>query len=353
MKESIAVIYGGKSPEHEVSCLSAASIIKELRGAGYDVMPVYISRGGKWLLQETDSSPKETGLKLNPSFTQKAFICSNGEVLQPSVIFPIVHGATGEDGILQGILEMLEIPYVGSGVAASAAGMNKVIAKELVKAESINVLPHVLIKDGDTNIPELINAAAKMGFPLFVKPVSQGSSVGITKVKKQEDLPAAIDKAFRFDTVIMIEKGVDFARELICGVLGNTSTCEASQVGEVAVQGSHEFYDYEAKYLDDNGMKLLIPAPLDNEQSMYVKESSIKVFRALGACGYARVDFFMERHSNGIWFGEINTAPGFTSHSLYPALWKCTGLSVIKVIERLIEIAKIDFNTKKKRSLIR
>lgn len=339
MIKKIAVIYGGKSPEHEVSCDSATSIINELRSAGHDVIPVYIARTGRWLVQEPDQAPAEKGTELFPSFAEECFLTSGGDKIKPDVLFPIIHGTTGEDGILQGVLEMTGLPYAGSGVAASAAGMNKVVSKQLARSAGINVLPHVILTVSDENYSEKISEAEKMGFPLFVKPVSQGSSVGITKVKRPEDIEQALKNAFRFDRTVMIEKGVDSAREMVCGVLGGTYDCMASMVGEVCVQGGHEFYDYEAKYLDDNGMKLVIPASIDKEHENYIKNAAVKIFRALGCNGFSRVDFFVDRKSGEIWFGEINTAPGFTSHSLYPSLWKKNGMPVKDVLEKLIEIA--------------
>ena len=349
MKKNIAVVYGGKSPEHEVSCDSASSIIAEFRKAGYEVLPVYIARCGRWLCQEPSEAPAEKGAELLISFHDSCFITLDGKKIKPEAIFPIVHGTTGEDGILQGVFEMMGIPYAGSGVAASAFGMNKLIAKGLVRKTGINVLPDIIITETDkNNLAEKIKQASGMEFPLFVKPVSQGSSVGITKVKKEADLLPAIENAFRFDKAVMVEKGVDFAREMVCGVLGSGNDCKASPVGEVCVQGNHEFYDYEAKYLDNNGMKLIIPAQICKDDEEYMRSAAIDIFRELGCSGFARVDFFADRDSGKIWFGEINTAPGFTSHSLYPALWKQAGIPVISVLEKLIETAIADRKAKQK-----
>lgn len=353
MKRKIALVYGGKSPEHEVSCDSAATIAAELIAGGHEVRPVYITREGKWLLQQPDQLGKCEGIEAVPSLHSSCFNNVSGEELfRPDVVFPIVHGTTGEDGVLQGVFELMGVPYAGAGLTASACGMNKAVSKELVKAAGINVLPHIIILESDRrDKPEFdsrLCEAEKLGFPLFVKPVSQGSSVGITKVKTFNDLAAAVNNAFRFDIAVMIEKGVDCAREMVCGVLGSISECEASPVGEVCVQGTHEFYDYEAKYLDNDGMRLVIPANLEKEQSDYIRSSAVSVFRALGCSGFARVDFFMDRNSGQIWFGEINTAPGFTSHSLYPALWKSAGFPIIRTLERIMEIAISDREARKK-----
>ena len=357
MKKTIAVVYGGKSPEHEVSCDSAAAIIKELTAGGYDTKPVYISRKGTWLLQNPEEIGTKNGVEIFPSVPKSCFTDKHGNVsLKPDLLFPIIHGTTGEDGVMQGFFELMDIPYSGCGVTASACGMDKAVAKGIVKAAGINVLPHVIVRKYEMDTVALndkIAMAEKMGFPLFVKPVSQGSSVGTTKVKNKEMLIPAIEKALQFDTAAMIEKGVDMAREIVCGVLGGIKECSTVPAGEVCVQGSHEFYDYEAKYLDNDGMKLLIPAPITAVQMEYVRKSSEKIFLELGCRGFARVDFFVDRKSGDIWFGEINTAPGFTFHSLYPAMWKAAGIPVIEVLEKIINYAFEAFDEKHKLSIIR
>ena len=356
-KLNIVLVYGGKSPEHEVSCDSAASIASELRSGGHSVYPVCISREGKWFLQDIDLIGKKnvSQIEIFPSIEHSIFAAESMQI-RPDVIFPIIHGKTGEDGIIQGFFEMMDIPYAGSGVLASACGMNKAISKEIVKAAGIDVLPHVLISESERDKPDMdkkMEEAANLGFPLFVKPVSQGSSVGITKVKEKSGLREAINNAFRFDTTVMVEKGVERAREFVCGVLGSAMECKAVPAGEVCVQGEHEFYDYEAKYLDDCGMKLVIPAPLDKDQMDHVCDAAVKVFKALGCSGFARVDFFADRTTGEIWFGEINTAPGFTSHSLYPALWKSAGVPVINVLEKIMDIAIKEYETRKKLEIFR
>lgn len=344
--KTIAVIFGGKSPEHEVSVDSAKTICDVLSTMGYKVLPVYISRKGIWYLSDPKvAMSDENAVVINPSLTEKCFLSDNKKIYA-DIIFPIIHGSTGEDGILQGMLEMFDVPYVGSGVGASSIGMNKVITKQIVKETEVSVLPQVIITRHDEDKNTKIQQADKMEYPLFVKPVSQGSSVGITKVKKFDELMSAVDYAMRFDRAVMIEQGVDFAREMVCGVLGNDKHCEASLVGEVIPQGKHEYYDYESKYLDENGMKLVIPAILENSNSELIRSWAVKIFKAVGACGFARVDFFMDRKTSKIWFGEINTAPGFTSHSLYPSLWAKTGKSASIVIQELLDIAQEEYKVK-------
>ena len=357
-KKTVGVIFGGKSPEHEVSIESAKTVCAELEEAGFSVLPIYAPRAGGWRLVSQKalvSGGKLSGPKLEPSFESSCFLKQGGGRLRPDAVFPIIHGATGEDGILQGALELLGLPYVGCGVAASAVGMDKVISKELAAIEGVPVLPHVVVRSHQRPaLGPLLKKALAMGFPLFVKPVAQGSSVGITKVKKAADLKRAVDYAFRFDTAVIIEKGVDRAREIVCGVLGSAAQASASVTGEVVPKGKHEFFDYEAKYLDDNGMEFLLPAPLLPETGTALRMLAVKVFQALGCSGLARVDFLLDPSDEfKFWFCEINTLPGFTSHSLYPRLWAKTGLKPSVVIRKLVEIALKERAARKKLSTAR
>jgi D-alanine-D-alanine ligase len=253
----------------------------------------------------------------------------------------MIHGSTGEDGVLQGLLELLDLPYAGCGVTASAVGMDKVISKELAALAGIPVLPHVVVRAHQrSTMGPLLKKAARLGFPLFVKPVAQGSSVGVTKVKTFSALKPAVENAFRFDTAVMLEKGVDRAREIVCGVLGSQDGAKASVCGEVVPRGKHEFYDYEAKYLDNSGMELRLPAPLAAAVSGKLRAMAAQIFLALGGSGLARVDFFVDpKDERKMYFCEINTLPGFTSHSLYPRLWEKTGLKPERVLKELVAIA--------------
>ncbi|HBA60487.1 MAG TPA: D-alanine--D-alanine ligase A, partial [Elusimicrobia bacterium] len=330
MKKKIAVVFGGRSPEHEVSIESAKTVCAKLVSAGFAVLPFYAPRRGAWRLVQLKALLKNkplTGPELEPSLAGGCFLKRGGGKVRPDAVFPIIHGSTGEDGVLQGLLEMLELPYTGCNVTASAVGMDKIISKELVALEGVPVLPHVVIRAHQrAAMGSLLKKATRLGFPLFVKPVAQGSSVGVAKVKKPAQLKPAVENAFRFDTAVMIEKGVDMAREIVCGVLGSPAGAAASVNGEVVPQGGHEFYDYEAKYLDDNGMALKLPAPLPARTAAALRETAVKVFHALGASGLARIDFFVDpKNASKFWFCEINTLPGFTSHSLYPRLWQKTG----------------------------
>ncbi len=343
MKKTIGVIFGGRSAEHEVSIESAKTVVKNLCLAGYAVKPIYIPQRGAWRLAAPEAPAKGgklKGAKIEPCFERGGFMLDRRR-LKLDALFPLVHGSTGEDGILQGFLELLGLPYAGSGVLASAAGMDKVLSKAIAGARGLPLLPHVELSGRDKkSLAAGLKAARRLGLPLFVKPVQLGSSVGITKVKAFKDLGRAVAFAFRFDSRVMIEKGVDRAREIVCGVLGTPLDARASVAGEVRPKGKHEFYDYEAKYLDDNGMDFLAPAPLAKKTALKMRELSVVIFKAMGCHGMARVDFLLDpKKENRFYFCEINTIPGFTSHSLYPTLWKNTGLDPVKLSDRLVKLA--------------
>jgi D-alanine-D-alanine ligase len=341
MKKTICVIFGGRSAEHEVSVESARTVTDKLFLAGYSVLPVYIPRCGAWRLVGREAFVKRgelRGEKVEPSLEKGSFLL-RGRPLGIDAVFPLVHGSTGEDGVLQGFLELLGLPYVGSGVLASAAGMDKILSKNIAEEHGLPVLPHVVIRD-KRRAAAALKAARRLGLPLFVKPVSQGSSVGVVKVKALGDLAKAVAFAFRFDSAVMIEKGVDRAREIVCGVLGSPDDASASVAGEVRPKGKHEFYDYEAKYLDENGIEFTAPARLSESAARKLRGASAAVFSALGCHGMARVDFFVDpKNEKKFYFGEINTIPGFTSHSLYPALWKNTGVDIVRLVDRLVRLA--------------
>ncbi len=358
MKKKIGVIFGGKSPEHEVSIESAKTVCAKFEKAGFTALPLYAPRSGGWRLVPLKTllaGGKLAGAEIEPSLARGCFVKKGGSAVRPDALFPIIHGSTGEDGVLQGMLELLGIPYTGCGVTASAVGMDKVISKELAALDAIPVLPHVVIRAHQkAAIRPLLKKAEKLGFPLFVKPVSQGSSVGVTKVKRASELRAAVLNAFRFDTAVMAEKGVDRAREIVCGVLGSAEGAKASICGEVVPQGKHEFYDYEAKYLDDRGMALKMPAPLSAGTAAKLRELSVRIFLALGGSGLARVDFLVDpKDEKKIYFCEINTLPGFTSHSLYPRLWEKTGLKPEKVLKELVSIAVRSMAARRRLSIAR
>jgi len=360
-KMNIGVLYGGRSGEHDVSLCSAASVFSALDREKYQVMAIGIARDGRWYVQDnpkviTDKdfgrklALKKRGMWLVNHFDQKNKLHlydlknKNKEVII-DVVFPVLHGTFGEDGTLQGLLELAMVPYVGADVTGSAVGMDKDIAKRLLKEAGIPVVPSLTInKQQWKNNQKLIikNALDKLGLPLFVKPVCTGSSVGVKKVKKKELLAEAMDFAFQFDTRVMIEKAVD-CREIECAVLGNENPA-ASVLGEIIPR--HEFYSYEAKYLDPDGAALKIPTEIKASFADAIRKTAVEGYMALGCSSMARVDFFLDRKTNKFYLNEINTLPGFTSISMYPKLWEATGLKYSDLLDKLIILA-LDRHKKK------
>ena len=349
-KIRVALLFGGKSGEHEVSLRSAASVLTAIDREKYSVIPIGITKEGRW--------------RSNPNFQEESFaqilqtgasVClpaepADHQIIQTrlerewignkasiDVVFPVLHGPYGEDGTLQGLLEMANIAYVGAGVLGSAVGMDKDVMKRLVKQAGIPGVEFITFLEGEwQKRPQQIQdeIAEKLGFPCFVKPANLGSSVGISKVKVPEALDSAINLACQYDRKVIVEQGID-GREIECSVLGNDQPI-ASLPGEIIP--SREFYDYEAKYIDENS-KLLIPAALSPKQVTQVQELAIKTFQVTECAGMARVDFFLDRKSNGVLVNEINTIPGFTSISMYPKLWEATGINYPELIDRLIQLA--------------
>jgi D-alanine-D-alanine ligase len=380
-KLRIGILFGGRSGEHEVSLLSAASVLKAIDKEKYEVVPIGITKDGRWLTSDRAEDLLTGKLILEPRHlragdpgnTEAAAVLARGEavVVPPEpvhrnsglvpfqtdaallrrasdrainvdVIFPVLHGTFGEDGTIQGLLELADIPYVGAGVLGSAAGMDKDIMKSLFLAAGIPIVKHVtILRSAWHKDPKAVAklVAQKLKYPVFVKPANLGSSVGISKAHTPKELDAAIEEAARFDRKIVIEQGVGGskgkAREIECSVLGNDEP-EASIPGEIVPV--KEFYDYNAKYLDE-GSELIIPAKLTKVETKKVQELAIKAFQAVDCSGLARVDFLMEPGRNGkIYLNEINTMPGFTSISMYPKLWAASGLAYPDLIDRLIQL---------------
>ena len=254
------------------------------------------------------------------------------------VVFPVLHGTFGDDGTVQGLLELADIPYVGAGVLGSAVGMDKDVQKRLLQAAGVPVVPFLTVTPATWSAaPEAVRAhAASLGLPVFVKPANLGSSVGITKVTTLDALPAAVQAAFEYDTKILIERGID-GREIECAVLGNDDP-QASVPGEICPQA--EFYSYEAKYTDEHGAELRVPAPLTAAQTATVQHLAVRVFQLLDCAGMARVDFFLERGTDTWYVNELNTIPGFTTVSMYPKLWEASGVPYTELISRLLELAQ-------------
>jgi len=372
-KIRIMVLYGGRSGEHEISLRSAASVIRFLDSSRFDVIPVAIDKQGKWLLNDVSLIKKSADslpvfhdapavvLPPHPGSVEDGLIrlgstCS-GDLAQSSgidVVFPVMHGPLCEDGTIQGLLELADIPYVGCGVLASAVGMDKDVAKRLMKEAGMPIVPYIALKKNnwEEGQPSLaLKVEQELSFPVFVKPANLGSSVGVYKVKTAEALDSAIKSAFQFDTKILIEKAVQ-AREIELAVL------EDSQPGKpplVSIPGeivpTHEFYSYEAKYLDEDGAKLLIPAKLNSEKITVARKIARQAFEVLECEGMARVDLFLDKDSDHFFFNEINTIPGFTSISMYPKMWEHSGISYQELLSRLVDLA-ISRHQRKK-SLVR
>ena len=334
----VGVIFGGKSAEHDVSLMSAASILEALDPHRFDVIPLAISREGAWLPPPAAIGLLPTGNY--PPLQTTAIVpidaSPNALLRTVDVVFPVLHGPMGEDGTIQGLLELADIPYVGSGVLGSALGMEKVRAKQMLRYHDLPVTDWVSVHRHEwrTNAADSLALASTFGFPCFVKPSALGSSVGVSKVKSAQAMPDALAEAFRHGERALVEPAID-AREIEVSVLGNHRP-EASVPGEIVP--SNEFYDYAAKYLDGTS-ELHIPAQLTGGQADEVRALAVRAFAALECAGLARVDFFLERGS-GRWFvNEVNTMPGFTSISMYPKLWEASGLGYRDLVTRLVELA--------------
>jgi D-alanine-D-alanine ligase len=346
-KLRVALLFGGRSGEHEISIRSARSIHAVLRKT-HSVFPIFIDKKGFWWrtdeTSETivfDKDHLKERIFIYPGIEGSALYTSKAQ-LQIDIAFPILHGTFGEDGIIQGLLESAGIPYVGAGVAASAAGMDKVIMKALFAQNDLPVAPYVWFyrnrwKDSPAECIRQIEQNLK--YPVFVKPANLGSSVGISKAHKREDLGEALKDAARYDSKLIIEQGVR-AREIECSVLGN-EIAEASQPGELVPK--REFYDYVAKYIEDS-TELHLPAKLSKDQIRTVQTLSIRAFHAIGCSGMGRVDLFLERDTGKFYLNEINTIPGFTNISMYPKLWEISGVSFPALLDRLLELGLQRFN---------
>jgi len=356
MKKRVAVLFGGQSDEHDVSLRSAQTIIDALDPTKYEVIQIGITREGRWLAGDdpmqalTAASPmfqlkRGVGGKENNSdsaSTATAVAVMGGTSLPSEfagsvdIVFPAIHGPMGEDGTVQGFLELTGVPYAGSGVLGSAVAMDKAITKHLLTQAGLPQLPwmQVLRRDWERD-PDGVEAVivGKLGFPSFVKPANMGSSVGVGKAHNAEDLHVALHTAALYDRKVVIEQGVE-AREIELAVLGNDDPV-VSVAGEVVPAG--EFYDYNAKYIDDDA-QLLIPAEIDPDLLRVMQQMAIDAFHALDLAGMARVDFFVERETDRVYVNEVNTIPGFTSISMYPMLWQASGIPLESLVERLIEL---------------
>lgn len=329
----MAVLFGGRSSEHEVSVLSAGSIIRALDDSRFEVIPVAIERSGRWL------GPARSAALLPDSLAGK---CSRAAVTvshQPGhsqgvdVVFPALHGPYGEDGRLQGLLDLADVPYVGSGVVGSACGMDKDIMKRLFRESGLPTVRHVALS-GARARTGLGEVADRIGFPAFVKPANLGSSVGVRRVTDPQTLESAVNYALEFDLKVIVEPEVN-GREIECAVMGNDRP-RASLPGEIVVEGG--FYDYSTKY-ETNTARLEVPAQLAQEQVVEVQGLAVAAFQALDCAGLARVDVFLEHSSGKIWLNEVNTMPGFTAVSMFPQMWHASGIPYPTLVEKLIDLA--------------
>lgn len=354
-KIRVAVLYGGRSGEHEISLQSAAGVVKNFDPERFEIVLIGIDKQGRWLLNDVQQIENLQAKSL-PLIMQNSYslpspnqLTVDGNSHPPArvtgkifdVIFPVMHGVLCEDGTIQGFLELMDVPYVGSGVLSSALGMDKDASKRLIREAGLNVTDYIVIKQlAWKNNPQHFTKMIKekFSFPIFVKPANTGSSVGVHKVKSAEDLEKAIADAFVYDVKVLVEKAVN-AREIEISVLENIDGSKplVSVPGEVVPH--HEFYSYTAKYLDEKGAELLIPAPLTPEQTKAAQQLAGNVFEVLECEGMARVDLFLDKDSGEFIFNEINTIPGFTPISMYPKLWEASGLPYQKLLTKLIDLA--------------
>ena len=341
-KLRVAVIFGGKSGEHEVSIASAASIFKYLDPSRYEAVPIKIEKDGRWML--TGDVPKAiSAAEVHRQTTTTAMqpidpttTLTGGEI---DVVFPVLHGPYGEDGTVQGLLELANMPYVGAGVLGSAVGMDKAVMKTLFRHRGLPVGPYlVILRHEWAREAEGLTARVEreLTFPVFVKPANLGSSVGISKAKTVAQFVDAMALALQYDRKIVVEAAVPNAREIECAVLGNDDP-QASIPGEIIPL--REFYDYEAKYLDANGSRLEIPAALSDVATAEIRRLSIEAFRACELSGLARVDFLVNRETGDTFLNEVNTLPGFTTISMYPKLWEASSVPYPELLERLLALA--------------
>jgi D-alanine-D-alanine ligase len=358
-KLRLGLLFGGRSVEHEVSIASATSILSALDSKRYEISLIAVDKRGHWLLgpasvgpaglldaatDSTDGNSNSIEVIPSPSPDRSALLAFREDGLAAAVvpdldvIFPIIHGSGGEDGALQGLLETTGIAYVGSGVLSSAIQMDKDIAKRLLRAEGLPVVPWHTLKGADLaieRVPLAIRAAVEeLGLPVYVKPANSGSSVGIHRVEHESQLEDAVADASRYDWKVLIERAIE-GREIEVAVLGN-ETPQASLPGQIRAQG--QFYDYEAKYRDGT-TELIIPAQLSDRQTDEIRNLAIEAYRTLGAEGLARVDFLLEEETGKLFINEMNSLPGFTDVSMYPLMWEATGLSYTALLDRLIELA--------------
>jgi len=345
MTKRVAIICGGRSSEHEISCISAGGVLSSIDRSKYEPVLIGISKSGKWFLLEenTSLSIKDGALPTIPEFGKAVALDANGftsegKNLNIEIVFPLLHGPYGEDGTIQGLLEIADIAYVGSGVLASAVAMDKSFAKPIFAAHGIKVAAGFVARASDwaNDQASIQKQADLLGYPVFVKPARGGSSRGTTKVKSAAEFSAAIEEAHRFDPKAMVEQEIR-GKEIECAVLEIDGVAQASLVGEIKIDAKYDFYNFEAKYLD-SATSIELPAAIDQKLSDQIRAKAIEAFISLGCSGLARVDFFLT-DNNEVIINELNTMPGFTATSVFPKMWAATGVAYTDVITHLLTTA--------------
>ncbi len=345
MSKRIAIICGGRSSEHEISCTSAGGVLSAIDRNAYEPVLIGISKTGKWFLLAEDHPLSINGATLptvpetgTPVVLSVDGFSAEGKNLNIDIAFPVLHGPYGEDGTIQGLLEMADIPYVGSGVLASAVAMDKSFAKPIFASHGIKVAAGFVARESDwqKSKTEIQKAADQLGYPVFVKPARGGSSRGTTKVKSAADFAAALDEAHRFDPKAIVEQEIT-GSEIECAVLEINGEAKASLVGRIKIDSKYEFYDFQAKYLD-GATTIELPAPIDKKIADEIREKAVAAFISLGCSGLARVDFFLTPN-NEMVINELNTMPGFTATSVFPKMWEATGVSYTQIITHLLQAA--------------
>lgn len=350
MTQRVAIICGGRSSEHEISCISAAGVLSAIDRQKYQPILIGISKNGRWfLLPDTYSLALADGVLpsipeegISVSLSADGFI-SEGKNLDIDIVFPLLHGPYGEDGTIQGLLEIADIPYVGSGVLASAVAMDKSFAKPIFAAQGIKVAAGFVVRqvEWQTGSAAIQKEADQLGYPVFVKPARGGSSRGTTKVKSSADFAGALNEAYKFDTKALVEQEI-LGAEIECAVLEINGEPKASLVGQIKIDSKYEFYNFEAKYLD-GATTIELPAPIDYKISDEIREKAVEAFISLGCSGLARVDFFLTPN-NEVIINELNTMPGFTATSVFPKMWAATGVTYTDVISHLMKSAQLRNN---------
>jgi len=356
-KLRVALLFGGQSAEHEISLISARNIVEAMDRKKYEIVSIGIDKQGRWfydegarlLLDRTRTKVEFHDLKslgaVLPGANNTAMVRSSpgAGIGAVDVVFPVLHGPFGEDGTVQGLLKLANLPFVGAGVLGSAVGMDKDVMKRLLRDAGIPIAKFLVFDGAAEKTINFARVRRQLGLPLFVKPANLGSSVGISKVSRPSEFSRAVNKAFRYDNKILIEENIG-GREIECAVLGNENPI-ASVPGEIIT--GHSFYSYDAKYIDDKGARLVIPAELPRPVARRIQELSVRAFEVLCCSGVARVDFFL-RGRNEIFVNEINTIPGFTEISMYPKMWAASGLSYPRLIDRLIQLALQKFRAERR-----